>query len=146
MEELDMIAEVRGFNRFYTDILGLLNQHILDSDYSLTEARVLFEVNESRGCTANQLCSMLKIDKSYMSRIIRNFEKDGLIERKVAPEDNRNMLIAMTENGRNVLHELNGRSDGQIRELLSDLGEEEREELLKAIRTVKKYFKAVEKI
>lgn len=77
MKEIDIITEIRGFNRFYTSILGLLDQHILDSGYSLTEARVLFEISKTECCTANQLCSILDIDRSYMSRIIRKFEEKG---------------------------------------------------------------------
>lgn len=69
-EKIDLITEIRGFNRFYTNILGLLDQHILDSGYSLTEARVLFEISKTERCTANQLCSSLKVDRSYMSRMI----------------------------------------------------------------------------
>lgn len=73
--KIDIITEIRGFNRFYTNILGLLEQHILDSGYSLTEARVIFEISKTKHCTANQLCSILEIDRSYMSRIITKFEK-----------------------------------------------------------------------
>lgn len=68
--KLDVIAQIRSFNRFYTNVLGLLNRHILDSGYSLTEIRVLLEISKVRHCTANTLVTQLKIDRSYMSRII----------------------------------------------------------------------------
>ena len=69
MKKVDIITEIRGFNRFYTKILGLLDQHIIDSGYSLTEARIIFEISKTDTCTANQLCSVLGIERSYMSNI-----------------------------------------------------------------------------
>ena len=79
MKKNDVITEIRGFNRFYTNILGLLDQHIIDSGYSLTEARIIFEIGKTDTCTANQLCSILDIDRSYMSKIINKFEKQQLV-------------------------------------------------------------------
>lgn len=145
MKEIDIVTEIRGFNRFYTDMLGLLNQSILNSGYSLTEARILFEISKSEICTANKLCSMLNVDRSYMSRIIRKFERDGLLTRKNDCNDNRNMLIQMTEKGDSLFHELNNRSNEQIEEILSKLEVDDRENLVKAIRNVKKYFMIAEK-
>lgn len=81
MKRKDIVTEIRGFNRFYTNILGLLDQYIIDSGYSLTEARILFEISKTDVCTANQLCAVLNIERSYMSKIIRKFEDMGLISR-----------------------------------------------------------------
>lgn len=78
MNRNDIVTEIRGFNRFYTNILGLLDQHIIDSGYSLTEARILFEISKTDTCTANQLCSILNIERSYMSKIIHKFEKKAI--------------------------------------------------------------------
>ncbi|MDQ7093477.1 MarR family transcriptional regulator [Desulfosporosinus sp. PR] len=72
--DIVLIDHIREFNRFYTNVLGLLNQHYL-SDFSLTEARILFDLSDLGCCTANALSSRLNIDKSYMSRIIKRFEK-----------------------------------------------------------------------
>jgi len=80
-DQLDAINEIRSFNRFYTNVLGLLNQHILDSDYSLTEVRVLHEISKTKHCTANTLVNQLEIDRSYMSRIIKYLEKMNLLLR-----------------------------------------------------------------
>ena len=137
---MDMITEIRGFNRFYTGILGLLDQHILNSGYSLTEARVLFEISKTEGCTANQLCSILDIDRSYMSRIIRKFEKEDLVVRSADACDARNLEIRLTPKGNALFHELNGRSNEQIHNIIAKLGESDRDALIHAIRAVKKYF------
>lgn len=140
MREMDVITEIRGFNRFYTSILGLLDRHILHSGYSLTEARVLFEISKTECCTANQLCSVLEMDRSYMSRIIRKFEKEGLLVRSADGSDGRNLDIRLTEKGSAVFHELNDRSNAQMHDMIAKLNGAEQEALIHAIRTVKKYF------
>lgn len=140
MKQFDIVTEIRGFNRFYTNILGLLDQHIIDSGYSLTEARILFEISKTETCTANQLCSVLDIDRSYMSKIINKFEKKELISRQVSSTDNRNIEIHMTEKGMAVFHDLNNRANKQIEDLISKLESEDCEKLINSIRIVKKYF------
>lgn len=140
MKKNDIITEIRGFNRFYTNILGLLDQHIIDSGYSLTEARILFEISKADTCTANQLCSVLDVDRSYMSRIINKFEKNELITRSVCDTDNRNIEIHMTEKGTDVFHELNSHANKQIDDLISKLTSNECKNLIDSIRTVKRYF------
>ncbi len=140
MKKIDVITEIRGFNRFYTNILGLLDQHILDSGYSLTESRVIFEISKTECCTANQLCSVLDIDRSYMSRIIRRFENEGLITRNTSSQDSRNMEIHLTEKGNEIFYDLNNRSNEQIEKFISKFNEKEWEDLIHSMRTVKKYF------
>lgn len=140
MKKNDIITEIRGFNRFYTNILGLLDQQIIDSGYSLTEARILFEIGKTDACTANQLCSILDIDRSYMSKIVNKFEKKQLISRSVSSADSRNIEIHMTEEGKAVLHDLESRANAQIEDLISQFDMKECEKLIGGIRTVKKYF------
>ena len=140
MKKNDVITEIRGFNRFYTNILGLLDQHIIDSGYSLTEARIIFEIGKTDTCTANQLCSILDIDRSYMSKIINKFEKQQLVNRTICSTDNRNIEIHMTDKGKAVLHELEKNANRQIEELILKLNNAEWEELINGIRVVKKYF------
>ena len=140
MKKNDVITEIRGFNRFYTNILGLLDQHIIDSGYSLTEARIIFEIGKTDTCTAYQLCSILDIDRSYMSKIINKFEKQQLVNRTICSTDNRNIEIHMTDKGKAVLHELEKNANRQIEELILKLNNAEWEELINGIRVVKKYF------
>lgn len=140
MNRNDIVTEIRGFNRFYTNILGLLDQHIIDSGYSLTEARILFEISKTDTCTANQLCSILNIERSYMSKIIHKFEKKQLITRQACLTDNRNMEIRMTQEGMSAFHELNDHANQQIENLLANINDTDCEKLISSIRTVKKYF------
>lgn len=140
MKRKDIVTEIRGFNRFYTNILGLLDRYIIDSGYSLTEARILFEISKTDACTANQLCAVLNIERSYMSKIIRKFEDMGLISRSVCDTDNRNMEICLTEKGMGVFHELNSRAERQIEDLIEGFDDLDCEKLVGGIRTVKRYF------
>lgn len=136
----DVISYIRGFNRFYTNILGLLDQHILDSDFSLTEARILFELSENNSCTASTLSTNLRIDKSYMSRITTDFAKKKLVTKKISFADNRANLIKLTEKGHHAVDALIKTSNCQIEQLLDSLSDEERDEIYLAMKTVKKYF------
>lgn len=140
MKQIDIVTEIRGFNRFYTNILGLLDQHIVDSGFSLTEARILFEISKTDTCLANQLCSALDIDRGYMSKIINKFEQNGLICRSVCNADNRTIEIRMTEKGMTVFHELNNRANKQIEDLISKLDPKDCEKLVDSIRVMKKCF------
>ena len=101
---------------------------------------MLFEISKTEGCTANQLCSILDIDRSYMSRIVRKFEKEDLVVRSADACDARNLEIRLTPKGNALFHELNGRSNEQIHNIIAKLGESDRDALIHAIRAVKKYF------
>ena len=70
-----MVKEIRNYNRFYTDFLGILDQKILDSQYSLTEARILYEINVIKNCNAKKIMDIINIDRGYMSRIIKKSYK-----------------------------------------------------------------------
>lgn len=139
-KDIDKITEIRGFNRFYTNILGLLEKDLYGSGYSLPEARVLFEISKTEHCTAVQLCNALKMDRGYMSRIITKFEKGGLICRQENASDSRSMEIRLTEKGSTLFLELNERSNQQIEDILLKLNEKEQLKLLKSMETVKKYL------
>ncbi|MGM0303917.1 hypothetical protein IGI66_003582 [Enterococcus sp. AZ048] len=131
---------IRSFNRFYTNILGLIDQNILESEYSLTEARILFEIYELGNCKANTLSVRLSIDKSYMSRIIRKFSKNDLITKKISSEDNRANYISLTKKGIETINELINKSNMQIAQMIDPLEIEECKEICLAMDTIRKYF------
>ena len=140
MDRDGAVAKIRSFNRFYTNILGLLNRHILDSDFSLTEVRVLWEISKSDHATAIALGERLKIDRGYMSRILKKAEARGLITRIQSPSDNRFQHIKITEHGRRVLKELNGRSEAQLTELIRLMTDGELTALISAMDLVRARF------
>ena len=134
----EFVEDIRAFNRSYTKVLGLLNSSYLDSVFSLTETRILFEIHSRDGCTANDLCSALNLDKGYMSRIIRKFADTGLLTRTVSVSDGRAQCILLTESGKEVIGQMIERSNAQIRSLFSSLTEEELREVHSAITTIKR--------
>src|SRR5690349_5791930 len=101
------IAEMRAFNRFYTGIIGVLNEQILDSRFSLPEVRVLYELYHNGAMSASDIISLLHIDKGYLSRLIKQFEKEKLIHRKQSKEDARSSLVELTATGRKEFEILN---------------------------------------
>src|SRR5271155_1621666 len=94
------IAAVRSFNRFYTRQIGVLRKNFLDSPYSLGEARVIYEIASDRSPTASDIGRALDLDAGYLSRVLRNFEKRGLLERKVSAKDARQSHLALSPHGR----------------------------------------------
>jgi DNA-binding MarR family transcriptional regulator/GNAT superfamily N-acetyltransferase len=135
------VRAVREFNRVYTNMIGLLRGGYLDSPYSLTEARVLFELAQ-RGETARgeseigALRRSLDIDAGYLSRILARFEADGLITRRRSDTDARRRVIALTSAGEHAFRGLDLRSGEQIGELLDQLTEAEQQRLTAAMATI----------
>ncbi|WP_240342868.1 MarR family winged helix-turn-helix transcriptional regulator [Paenibacillus sp. ALJ109b] len=120
-----MLTEMRRFNRFYTNILGVLDKHILGTGYSFAEARVIIEIGIQGESIANNLVDTLTIDRSYMSRIVSKLTREGLLMKVDSAADSRVSLIRLTEKGQQLYGELNERSDQQIVKLMQGLDEEE---------------------
>ncbi|MFX1436798.1 MAG: MarR family winged helix-turn-helix transcriptional regulator, partial [Promethearchaeota archaeon] len=97
---LDRIGKIRSFNRFYTNLLGLLDSTLLKSDYSLTEVRIMFELNRLSTTTASELVKILNLDPAYLSRILTSFEEKKLIQKKQSTKDLRKQLLSLTSNGK----------------------------------------------
>src|SRR5690348_11210905 len=108
------IAAVRQFNRFYTKILGMLAEGLVDSPYSLTEARVLFELNQRDDLEVATLRRDLDLDAGYLSRLLARFETDGLVVRDRSKTDARRQVINLTESGRSAAKLLDNRASEQV--------------------------------
>jgi len=132
----DRVAAVRRFNRFYTRQIGLLDEGLLSSPLSLTQARTLYELAHRKRSTAAELCDALGLDPGYLSRILSSFEKNRLLEKKASPKDARQTLLALTRKGRQVFEPVNARSDEQVRSILNKLSPERQDDLLSSMRTV----------
>lgn len=126
----EVIEQIRSFNRFYTGVIGLLDQHFLDSPFSLTEGRVLYEIRHTEDCSAKKIREKIGIDEGYLSRILDTFRKKGLITKAPSSEDGRLHIIKLTEKGRREFASLNDHSNKLISRLIEKLSEEEREELV----------------
>ncbi|MGE7904741.1 MarR family winged helix-turn-helix transcriptional regulator [Peribacillus sp. NPDC094092] len=140
------MADIRQFNRFYTNILGVLDKHILDSGYSFTEARVILEIGLMEQCIANNLVDKLEIDRSYMSRIINKLSKDGLVMKENSTLDNRTSLIRLTPEGLTLFNQLNERSDEQIVRLFQGLSQNEIKEIHASMMFIQKKLDSLGRI
>jgi DNA-binding MarR family transcriptional regulator len=132
----ELIDKIRGFNRFYTNIIGLLDQHFLDSPFSLTEGRVLYEICNSEECSAKAIRRRIVIDEGYLSRILDSFSRRGLIKKTQSSRDGRLRIIVPTEKGRREFSRLNENSNALISHLIEQLPEQERAELVEMMERI----------
>jgi len=130
------ISAVRRFNRFYTQKLGVLQPAWLDSPFSLTEARVLYEIRQRAGATATDIARDLDLDAGYLSRILRRFHRSGLIRRQLSAADRRQSFLSMTARGAKALAPLDKRAQAQVGALLARLSEAEQEHLVASMRAI----------
>lgn len=130
------VAAVRRFTRFYTRQIGLLQEGLLDSAFSLTEARVLYELAHREPTTATALAADLDLDAGYLSRILRRFDEKGLVAKKRAPNDARQSFIAITAKGRKAFAPLNQGSRDQVAAMLGRLDPSGQERVVAAMATV----------
>jgi len=133
----DRVAAVRSFNRFYTNVIGLLQEGLLQTSYSLTEARVIFELAGRRHADATELGRILDIDAGYLSRVLGKLEAGQLISRQRSPDDGRRLSIGLTKQGQSAFRMLDMRSVSQIRELLERLSGADQRRLTSAMVTVR---------
>jgi DNA-binding MarR family transcriptional regulator/N-acetylglutamate synthase-like GNAT family acetyltransferase len=119
------VEAIRRFNRFYTQRIGVLGEGLLHSPFSLTEARVLYELAHRDRPAAVDLCTDLALDPGYSSRILRRLEKLGLV-RRLAADDRRRHILALTERGRTTFADLDARSAEEISRLIAPLSEPDR--------------------
>jgi DNA-binding MarR family transcriptional regulator/N-acetylglutamate synthase-like GNAT family acetyltransferase len=130
------IAAMRRFNRFYTRQIGLLDEGLLSSSFSLTQLRTLYELANREQSTAAELCEALGLDAGYLSRILASFEQKGLIARKESREDARQSLLSLTRKGRKVFEPLNASSDEQVGAILGKMSPAKQNSILQAMRMI----------
>ncbi len=130
------VEAVRRFNRFYTKQIGVLHEGLLRSPFSLAEARVLYELAHRANPTAAELGRDLGLDPGYLSRILRGFAQQGLLEKAPSEADGRRSLLALTEKGRDAFAPLNARSQAEIGAMLGALSAAEQRRLIEAMETI----------
>lgn len=133
----ERIDAVRRFNRMYTKIVGVLNESMLSTPYSLTEGRVLFELAHRASIEVPELRTTLDLDPGYLSRLLARFEADGLVVRERSTADARRQVIQLTPAGKDVFRMLDERANEQVRGLLSGLTEEDRVRLVGAMELIR---------
>jgi DNA-binding MarR family transcriptional regulator/GNAT superfamily N-acetyltransferase len=133
---IEPVARVRAFNRFYTQVIGVLGESLLDTPYSLSEARVLFELAQTDRAEVVDLRRTLGLDAGYLSRVLTRFESEGLAERSRSAADGRRQVVVLTDAGRAAADDLEERSRADIGTLLEPLAEGQRRRLLGAMEAI----------
>ncbi|WP_206956672.1 bifunctional helix-turn-helix transcriptional regulator/GNAT family N-acetyltransferase [Trinickia acidisoli] len=134
LQPLDDHAEtVRRFNRFYTRQIGVLHEHLLDSDFSLTEARILYELAHRDGLTSSDLCRELGLNAGYVSRVIAGFERKGLLVKTRSASDARVAQLRLTDEGRATFQPLNEASRREVGAMLERLAAPAQHQLVDAM-------------
>ena len=132
----DPVQAVRRFNRFYTHQIGVLQEHLLQSQFSLTEVRVLYELAHREDVTAKDLCRNLGLDRGYVSRMLQTFETHGWIKTAPAPDDRRYQFLSLTAKGHKVFDPLERRSSEEVAAMLARLSPHQQKKMLAAIHEI----------
>jgi DNA-binding MarR family transcriptional regulator/N-acetylglutamate synthase-like GNAT family acetyltransferase len=138
----DQISAVRAFNRFYTGKLGVLDQRLLKSPFSLSEARVLYELANRKYPSAKEIGAELGLDPGYLSRIVQKFDEDGLIARKPLPADRRQYQLSLTAKGRQAFARLDRSSHDDVADMLAVLAQDDRKRLIGAMAAIERLLGA----
>jgi DNA-binding MarR family transcriptional regulator/GNAT superfamily N-acetyltransferase len=132
----ERVAAVRSFSRFFTTVIGILNEGLLQSPYSLTEARVIFELAQANVTEVVALRHTLSLDAGYLSRILARLEADGLVVRGRSGADGRRQTVWLTDAGREVFTTLDARSADQVAGLLGTLPDADQRRIVGAMGTI----------
>jgi DNA-binding MarR family transcriptional regulator/GNAT superfamily N-acetyltransferase len=136
------VAELRSFNRFYTRQIGLLNEHLLESPFTLAEARILYELAHQSEVTAADLSRSLGMDKAQLSRMLARFTAQDLIASTISPTHAKHRLLSLTDAGRAAASALEASADAQMRDLLAPLDGTATRRLTDAMQTVQRLLSA----
>jgi DNA-binding MarR family transcriptional regulator/GNAT superfamily N-acetyltransferase len=136
----ERISAVRRFNRFFTRQIGVLREGLLHSPYSLTEARIIYELAQRDVVTAAGLCRELGLDAGYLSRMVSRLEQQGLLDRLPSESDGRQRLLRLTPAGEQAFALLDKRARDEVAEMLHNLSEEVQQRLLTSMQTIESVF------
>jgi DNA-binding MarR family transcriptional regulator/GNAT superfamily N-acetyltransferase len=132
------VDAIRRFNRLYTQRIGVLHEDYLHSPLTLAQGRVLYEAHRDPPPAAAELARDLDLDPAYLSRMLKGFERSGLVRRRAAPGDARKSLVALSAKGRRLLDMLQNRSRRQVADLLAPLSVAAQRDLMAAIATIER--------
>ena len=138
----EQVEAVRRFNRFYTQTIGVLQEGLLESPFSLTEVRVLYEIAHRADPTASELARDLALDAGYLSRILRNFERKGLVARTRSESDARRSHLALTDEGRATFAPLNAHAHDEVGAMLGKLAAGDRDRVVDAMERIERLLGA----
>ncbi|WP_145325344.1 bifunctional helix-turn-helix transcriptional regulator/GNAT family N-acetyltransferase [Paenibacillus xylanexedens] len=133
---LSLVSGIRKFNRFYLNYQSFFNQHVYDDSLSLPEIRMLYEINKINACTARVLQEELKLDKGYVSRVLKSFENKNIIYKEKCENDSRVFFLHLTSEGKDVYQSLENKANQQIVKLFEDISLRDQQKLLDSMVTI----------
>ena len=145
MKTANLAATVRGvreFNRFYTRQIGVLDEHLLESPFSLAEARVIYELAARKSATATDLRDELGLDAGYLSRILQRLERQKLVEKRSEKADARKSILTLSEKGKVEFAKLDKMSRGQLENILDKLSVTDQRRILDSMKTIEQLLGA----
>jgi DNA-binding MarR family transcriptional regulator len=134
--DAEAVARIRAFNRYYTNLIGVLDRRILHSPWSLTEVRILYEISHQEGTNARRLKQAVSVDEGYLSRTIERLAAEGLIGRRRSASDGRVVHLRLTARGRKEMEKLEAVAGGEIQAIIDPLSKEEIAEVLSCMRRI----------
>jgi DNA-binding MarR family transcriptional regulator/N-acetylglutamate synthase-like GNAT family acetyltransferase len=144
-EVAEQVATIRRFNRFYTARLGLLRRRHLNGEFTLTEARLMYEIDANPQTTARSLCRRLELDAGYISRLLAGLARKKQLRQVRSNDDGREKQLILTRKGKQSVARLNDMSAMQLHEMLSNVSPTDREELVAALRSVQRILRKSQK-
>lgn len=139
----EIVKSVRDFNRFYVNLIGVLQNNMLDLQYSLTESRIIFEIGNGKEITARKLKDLLFIDEGYLSRLINNLVKNEMINKSQSKVDRRIHILTLSAKGQHLLDEINSKSDKQVDDLLTSLNTKDQNRVVEIMQELKYIFEKI---
>ncbi|MET1030869.1 bifunctional helix-turn-helix transcriptional regulator/GNAT family N-acetyltransferase [Domibacillus tundrae] len=140
MDEINFVERIRNFNRHYANVLGKIDQEIYNQPFSLTEARVITELNYRNGCTATDVRENLGIDRGYMSRIIQRFEKEKIIVKKQSSADKRQYSLYLTEYGQKIYKDLVENANRGVNKMIQTLSPDDLSKLVTSMEMIESIY------
>jgi DNA-binding MarR family transcriptional regulator len=132
----DAVRRIRAFNRYYTNLIGVLDRHILHSPWSLTEVRILYEISRDEGTNARRLKRALSVDEGYLSRTIERLAAEGMVSRSRSTTDGRVVHLGLSARGRKEMEKLEAAAAGEIQSILDPLSREKISEVVSCMRRI----------
>ncbi|MGG1677862.1 GNAT family N-acetyltransferase [Neobacillus sp. NRS-1170] len=140
MDTIQYVEKIRKFNRYYSNVLGKIDQEIYNKPFPLTEARVITEINLRNGCTATEVRENLGVDRGYMSRIVQKLEDEKIIFKKQSPDDKRQYLLYLTDYGKEILNDLVENANHEVGEMIQEISNRDLSNLVSSMETIESIF------
>lgn len=144
MQDPATIEKIRAFNRFYTNVIGVVDRHLHGSPFSLTEARILLEIFHNGGCNARTIRETLNVDEGYLSRTIDKLVRQGLVTKHRSPDDRRVFLLSLSGKGGRAFRKLNRETESAIGAMIDHLSGEEADEIVASMRRIQELLEKTE--